>query len=381
MRRSTKRMNGSLLASVAAAALLAATAVAGAQTAGQPDRPGAAQDKVQTQQDSGDRAGRAEPKRDEGRAQPSPRSRRDVDQKEGQGAKSGASDEGGRQGTTKGRAQRNERGERDGAGDRGQAGERGQSGDRGQAEQGRRDQDKNKGESGRTGETPSGAQSEPRSTQGQPRMEPARPKAGETEPSQGRMQRESEPRGERADRDRGSLNENQKTQIRENIMRRNPRTQTDVNFSVSVGRAVPRNVELQTLPPDIARIVPRYRGYKYLIVRDEIVIVHPRTNNVVTVIRKDGAATTGSRPSGERLTFTQTQREMIRRHATRRTSEAERIDLTVGGAVPSSVEIYEFPDMVYTEIPALRRYRYLVVDDEVVLVDPDEHRIVHILRE
>jgi Protein of unknown function (DUF1236) len=58
---------------------------------------------------------------------------------------------------------------------------------------------------------------------------------------------------------------------------------TNVNFSLSVGTAVPRDVRLQTLPADVVEAVPQYRGYSFFVVRDEIVIVEPSTYKIVTV--------------------------------------------------------------------------------------------------
>jgi hypothetical protein len=51
----------------------------------------------------------------------------------------------------------------------------------------------------------------------------------------------------------------------------------------------------------------------------------------------------------------------------------------VGVEVPAAVELYPVPEAI--EVPAIRRYRYTVVDDQVVLVDPSTHRIVEIIGE
>jgi hypothetical protein len=51
----------------------------------------------------------------------------------------------------------------------------------------------------------------------------------------------------------------------------------------------------------------------------------------------------------------------------------------VGVEVPASVELYPFPETV--EVPAIRRYRYTVIDNQVVLVDPGTHRVIEIIRE
>jgi hypothetical protein len=47
---------------------------------------------------------------------------------------------------------------------------------------------------------------------------------------------------------------------------------------------VPRTVRIFDLPPEIVTIVPAYRGYKYVIVEDEILIIDPRTLRIVYII-------------------------------------------------------------------------------------------------
>jgi hypothetical protein len=57
------------------------------------------------------------------------------------------------------------------------------------------------------------------------------------------------------------------------------------------------------------------------------------------------------------------------------------VELRVGVPIPRAVELYPFPDEVYVEVPALRRYRYLYINNQVVLVDPATSEIVEIIRE
>src|SRR5215470_10380717 len=82
------------------------------------------------------------------------------------------------------------------------------------------------------------------------------------------------------------LSENQRSQIKTVIGRGSgPRlSRSDVSFSLSIGTRVPRSVHFVTLPSEIVRIVPQYRGFEYFLVDDEIVIVDPRTLEIVAVI-------------------------------------------------------------------------------------------------
>lgn len=53
--------------------------------------------------------------------------------------------------------------------------------------------------------------------------------------------------------------------------------------------------------------------------------------------------------------------------------------VSVGADVPSAVELYEVPASV--EVVPVQRYRYTVVGDDVVLVDPSTRRVVQIIHE
>jgi hypothetical protein len=93
--------------------------------------------------------------------------------------------------------------------------------------------------------------------------------------------------GERGERG-GSvqLSEDQRSQIKTVIGRGSgPRlSRSNVNFDISVGTRVPRSVHFVTLPGEIVRIVPQYRGFDYFLIEDEIVIVDPHTLEIVAVI-------------------------------------------------------------------------------------------------
>jgi hypothetical protein len=59
---------------------------------------------------------------------------------------------------------------------------------------------------------------------------------------------------------------------------------TKINFTINVGAVVPRTVNLAPLPAPILAVVPAYRGYLYIVVGDDLLIVHPRTYEIVAVI-------------------------------------------------------------------------------------------------
>jgi hypothetical protein len=57
-----------------------------------------------------------------------------------------------------------------------------------------------------------------------------------------------------------------------------------VDFGLSVGTAVPRSVRIVAVPETIIELQPTWRGYEYFLVGDQIVIVDPRTMEIVAVL-------------------------------------------------------------------------------------------------
>jgi hypothetical protein len=77
----------------------------------------------------------------------------------------------------------------------------------------------------------------------------------------------------------------QRTRIHETIIHeRNAPRVNSVNFDVSVGTRVPRGVRFAALPPTILEIEPAWRSFEYFLVGDEIVIVDPRSLEIVAVV-------------------------------------------------------------------------------------------------
>jgi|HubBroStandDraft_6_1064221.scaffolds.fasta_scaffold299150_1 hypothetical protein len=55
-------------------------------------------------------------------------------------------------------------------------------------------------------------------------------------------------------------------------------------FSISIGEAIPRTVHLYRLPLQLVESFPEYRDYEYIMVGEEILIVNPRTLEIIAVI-------------------------------------------------------------------------------------------------
>ena len=180
-----------------------------------------------------------------------------------------------------------------------------------------------------------------------------------------------------------NINDQQRTRVAESITRLNVQPLTNVNFSLTVGTAVPRDIRLQTLPADVVEVVPQYRGYSFFVVRDEIVIVEPSTYQIVTVLPRNGGATAAApAPSHSKVSFTDKDRDVVRKHVKTRTTERQTTGSTAkvvirrGERLPDSVEVEEFPETVYREAPSLREYRYIQRENRTYLVDPGERRVI-----
>ena len=81
------------------------------------------------------------------------------------------------------------------------------------------------------------------------------------------------------------LSTEQRTQITSVIREEHVQPVTNVNFSISVGTRIPREgIELHALPSRVVTIYPEWKTYRYVLVKDEIVIVNPDTYEIVAVL-------------------------------------------------------------------------------------------------
>lgn len=58
----------------------------------------------------------------------------------------------------------------------------------------------------------------------------------------------------------------------------------NVNFNITVGTTVPRTVHVAVLPVEVVTVVPEYRGFDYIIVGDQLLIIDPNTMEIVAVL-------------------------------------------------------------------------------------------------
>jgi hypothetical protein len=92
--------------------------------------------------------------------------------------------------------------------------------------------------------------------------------------------------GEQGQGSNVQLSEQQRTQIRDTVINgHNAPRVGHVDFDVRVGTVIPRGkIHVVPVPETLVRIEPRWRGFLYFVYEDEVVIVNPRTMHIVAVV-------------------------------------------------------------------------------------------------
>jgi hypothetical protein len=83
-----------------------------------------------------------------------------------------------------------------------------------------------------------------------------------------------------------ALNDEQRTRIRDTVINAHgaPRVGS-VTFGVNVGTVIPRgSIQIVPVPETLVQIEPRWRGLRYFIFEDELVIVDPRDMTIVAIV-------------------------------------------------------------------------------------------------
>lgn len=175
------------------------------------------------------------------------------------------------------------------------------------------------------------------------------------------------------------LDDTQRTEFRRAIFAQpNVRRLNRQSFTVSIGTRIPRSVELLLIPAALVAVVPAYRTYRYVVVEDRICIVEPNSYEIVEVIDDTGAGPAlGKRDQVARLELNVDQRRSVAALVRSGAQRADiRISLALGAEIPAGVMMFEFPADIVAGISSLRDYRYVLVEDKVVIADPATRVIV-----
>jgi hypothetical protein len=177
-----------------------------------------------------------------------------------------------------------------------------------------------------------------------------------------------------------TVNDDQRRQVVDQLRRDRAATSRNLNIQVNVGTRLPPRVQARRLPSDIVRIMPQYRDYEYTVIDNRVAIVDPRRREVVEIL-DDGPGYGGTAAYGrDRIVIsddTRTRfRELVRSSST-----------TVGSTSPSGggtsasncLSLQPVPEELARTHPELSSYRYLAIGDQVVLVDPQQQKIVQVI--
>ena len=127
---------------------------------------------------------------------------------------------------------------------------------------------------------PAAADKKPAAGQSKPAAADTKPAAGETKPAA-------------ADKKSGAAGSasavaapppEKRTQISSTIKQQNVKEITNVNFNISIGTRVPRSVTYYPLPSRVIEIYPEWRGYYFILVNGRYLILRPQTYEIVYII-------------------------------------------------------------------------------------------------
>ncbi len=102
-------------------------------------------------------------------------------------------------------------------------------------------------------------------------------------------------------------------------------------------------------------------------------------NAQTTVITREPAQSETVVITEQPLALTPVQRQTIYRTIVQEPvvqAPPPTVEYRVGTRVPPSARLYTVPQSVVTEVPAVRTYKYMVVNHRVVLVDPATSEVV-----
>ncbi|MEO0671138.1 MAG: DUF1236 domain-containing protein [Pseudomonadota bacterium] len=228
-------------------------------------------------------------------------------------------------------------------------------------------------------EKPSDASATAKSEQAKPEAREAVKQTADTEkPADAKRETQAadanaeraEPEKVRTVRLRGERRTRVIDRLAEHRKERKARRYDRANVTISIGSAIPTAWTYYELPPQIVEIEPVYRNYHYVVVEDDYVIVNPRTRKIVKVIRADG--------SDDDFEVTQRMRRDILNIVDRSglSISIGALSIDIGKDVPDRFERRRFPADLVDRYPELDDHRYVVTKRNVLVVDPNNGRLV-----
>ena len=101
----------------------------------------------------------------------------------------------------------------------------------------------------------------------------------------------------------------------------------------------------------------------------------------------NAAGATGTGDAGvsgaieQKLLLSQAQRSAIYQEVSKDKSKAAPKDFSpvIGADVPPMIELYALPDDALADTPAAKLYKYTMVENKVVVVDPTKMRVIDVI--
>ena len=111
----------------------------------------------------------------------------------------------------------------------------------------------------------------------------AETKSGASEKSSATVNGKASTTGQGAAAGAANLSTEQRTKIT-TIFKQHKVEPAHLNISVHVGATVPTSVHFYPVPVEVVEVYPEWRGYDYILVGDEIIIINPRSHLIVAVL-------------------------------------------------------------------------------------------------
>ena len=93
-----------------------------------------------------------------------------------------------------------------------------------------------------------------------------------------------------------SIDAQKQTRIQDALRNQHVENINHADFDIRVGVSVPDHYHFNPLPEDVVALVPEYRGYDYIMVDNEIVIIEPSTHKIVYTMQEGRSSARDGRP-------------------------------------------------------------------------------------
>jgi Protein of unknown function (DUF1236) len=153
-----------------------------------------------------------------------------------------------------------------------------------------------------------------------------------------------------------------------------------LGIALAVGNHVPRRHRLHRFTPALIALAPLYAAYSYIVVDDTICVVDSSTYTIVEMIEGPIEAANPFPAPALSLDLSPEQMRLIYASVPKDRARTElRIRLAIGAEIPRSVELFVFPAALIAQVPQIASFRYIVVEDDVVIVDPAAYEIAMVI--